>query len=879
MPQRGAVAALSLFLAIALSGCPHPAATGAASGQGGPGSSSADPDGSATPLPPAIPAQLKAELVPPEQGNDPSAKSPLIDLMATENQRWFEKLSDAQPAPAHFIGYTIRERRSVSIEAEDGVLTGDDDDTQRALDVNVRVGTPQLDSRHQIKDQRAAAIASLARIGTVPFGKDPEAVRRALWLETDRRYREGLFLLNLIRTERRVGAGAVHEPPDFSVEKPSVFYQKQATLEYDRSAWIKKVRDCSRRAARGVATRSNCRADFELDTVYYVNSEGSKLQTSWTTCRFMVQVGVKADDGMPLSRVEQRLRAHPGRAARRRAHRQDDHGGQPRPRRPARRAPRRSVRRPGHPRGPRRRGVLPRGLRPPHRGAPPEGRDRGPDLHQEGRRADHAGLAVGLRRPQHPHPQRHPAERLLPLRRRGRGGAAGPAGQGRRARRLRHGPQPVPGLPPLQRPRPRRAGLPAGQPPGQPGGGEQALGHQGRAVQAAPGRDQAPAQALRLHVHRHQRRLHQHHPLQPAGVQGQPHHDLPGLSRRPHRGGARARHLGLAAHRAGQHHQRGAAESRPSTGCAGPRAAGCRCRRRRRACCCNRSRSSASSAPRTAARCCRRPRCGARRREVRDEASGMELAVDPGLRGPGGRCRGGRRGGGGASAADAQGRSVDPLEGGHRRGGRRGRRRARAVQGRAAHRRRLPALLPRLQGDRGRGQRRGRQPGLGDLRQESPLRQPRGPRPRRRLQVRQLQLRGLGQRGPRRHRRPEPAARAQPVDRAARGLAGHRRGLQGSARADERQGGRAQERRLRRQERRAQLHQVQAPGHERAGAGAGARDRARDEEAGREDLGGVPRAARAARLARGVHQLPRAALAAQQRGQLGARHPAGERGR
>jgi hypothetical protein len=54
-----------------------------------------------------------------------------------------------------------------------------------------------------------------------------------------------------------------------------------------------------------VATRSNCRADFEVNTVWYVNSEGSQLQTSWPNSRFMVQVGVKADDGMPLSRLEQ----------------------------------------------------------------------------------------------------------------------------------------------------------------------------------------------------------------------------------------------------------------------------------------------------------------------------------------------------------------------------------------------------------------------------------------------------------------------------------------------------------------------------------------------------------------------------------------------
>jgi len=238
-------------------------------------------------------------------GNDPAAKSKLIDLMTTENTRWFGALKNAQPAPAHFIGYQIHERRFVVMDAVDGVLLADEDETQRALDVEVRVGSEQIDSRHQLRDPRLAAFTSLARLGPVPFGEDEEAIRHHLWLETDRRYREGLLLLNMVLTERQVSARDEKKSADFTSARPQVFFQKKANLEYDRELWIKRVRDCSKRAARGVATRSNCRADFELNTVYYVNSEGSQIQTSWTNARFLVQVGVKHDDGMPLTRVEQ----------------------------------------------------------------------------------------------------------------------------------------------------------------------------------------------------------------------------------------------------------------------------------------------------------------------------------------------------------------------------------------------------------------------------------------------------------------------------------------------------------------------------------------------------------------------------------------------
>src|SRR5690606_16666339 len=152
------IAATLCVLPMMLGGCPKPEVK-----------SGGDSGGTKTPLPPAVPATIETVKVPPQVGHDPAAKSPIIDLMSKENQRWFEALSSATPAPAHFIGYTIHERQSVSIEAEDGVLLADDDGAQRVLDVEVRVGSQQLDSRHPLKDPRLAAFTSLPRLSTMPF--------------------------------------------------------------------------------------------------------------------------------------------------------------------------------------------------------------------------------------------------------------------------------------------------------------------------------------------------------------------------------------------------------------------------------------------------------------------------------------------------------------------------------------------------------------------------------------------------------------------------------------------------------------------------------------------------------------------------------------
>ncbi|MEM9492866.1 MAG: metallopeptidase TldD-related protein, partial [Myxococcota bacterium] len=136
------------------------------------------------------------------------------------------------------------------------------------------------------------------------------AIRHHLWLDTDRRYREAELALRRVLVDKSVTAKD-DSPPDFVIEKAEVYVQPLATLDFDKDAWLARVRACSSRAFRGVATRATCRVDFELRTVYFVNSEGTELQMSWPSARLSLSVGVKADDGMPLSRLEQRFARSP----------------------------------------------------------------------------------------------------------------------------------------------------------------------------------------------------------------------------------------------------------------------------------------------------------------------------------------------------------------------------------------------------------------------------------------------------------------------------------------------------------------------------------------------------------------------------------------
>ncbi len=252
---------------------------------------------------PAIPSRIETTLVAPLTGDTSAARSPVLDVMVAENQRWMATLTKL-PDPAYYLAYQLVEQREVSLDAEGGALVGDRDETDRILDVEIRVGSPELDNTRALSDDANGLNEPMPRRAVAPFGNDSLAVSNHLWLETDRRYREAVQALTYVRQDQRT-LGKRAGVPDFAAGKPEIYTGTPAVLTFDKAAWVARVKRCSERAFKGVATRGSCGVQFTQNTAWLVNSEGTQLQLSWTTAQLSVSVGVKADDGQGLGRLEQ----------------------------------------------------------------------------------------------------------------------------------------------------------------------------------------------------------------------------------------------------------------------------------------------------------------------------------------------------------------------------------------------------------------------------------------------------------------------------------------------------------------------------------------------------------------------------------------------
>lgn len=254
---------------------------------------------------PEIPATIHTTASAPTEGHAPNKRSPILDVLAAENARQMATLSKASD-PAYYIAYQLYEQRVVSLEAEGGALITDNDDTARNLDVEVRVGSPRMDNTRALSDDNNNFNAPLTRRGIVPFGEDKQALVNAIWLETDRRYHEAVTALGYVKQDQATLTKRSNDP-DFSAAPAEKYVSAPAQLSFDKAHWIDRLKRCSAKALKGKATRGTCGVVFQRNTVYFVNSEGSQIQQSWTNAQLSVSVGVKAEDGMNLSRLEQRF--------------------------------------------------------------------------------------------------------------------------------------------------------------------------------------------------------------------------------------------------------------------------------------------------------------------------------------------------------------------------------------------------------------------------------------------------------------------------------------------------------------------------------------------------------------------------------------------
>ena len=245
----------------------------------------------------AFPFAEKAEAYPPDAQ---AKRSPLLAALQAELDRSMKTYGTQDPQ-AYYLGYTVTDTERVDVSGSNGALLNSSEDRRRWLEVAVRAGSYQLDDTHKVGERQ---MENENPVVPVPVDDDPEVLRRAAWLETDKQYRAAEEALIKIRTGKEVKVETAEgKAPDFSHEQPHVSIGPQVSINVDRTPWEAKVRAYTK-AFRDSAAIINSIVTFsaQAQNVLQVTSEGTQLQYGQIRYRLELFIQGKAPDGMDIDR-------------------------------------------------------------------------------------------------------------------------------------------------------------------------------------------------------------------------------------------------------------------------------------------------------------------------------------------------------------------------------------------------------------------------------------------------------------------------------------------------------------------------------------------------------------------------------------------------
>lgn len=238
-----------------------------------------------------------------------SAKPPadprltLLDAMVEELTRNQQQLSLKENKPPYFLSYQLKDYDGRELVGRYGALFQDDTTHERKLNVDVRVGDYAFDSSmgDELEFSFSTRGASYLAKKAGPLDDSPAALKTALWLITDEKYKQALFNFLKKKGEDVYSVDDPRRPPSFTKQEPVVFIGPRLEFGFERDRWLAFTRSASARlASEKTFFDSEVRVSADRVLRLFVNTEGTRLVTESVLYSVHLVAFTRADDGQLL---------------------------------------------------------------------------------------------------------------------------------------------------------------------------------------------------------------------------------------------------------------------------------------------------------------------------------------------------------------------------------------------------------------------------------------------------------------------------------------------------------------------------------------------------------------------------------------------------
>lgn len=218
---------------------------------------------------------------------------PVLKAMIAELKRSQEKLQLGELQRPYYIDYQVTELQDSTADATLGALRTDQVNSGRLVRVVVRIGDYKQDSYFG---------EGMGAVEVMPTDNQELALRRQLWLATDKAYKAALSGF----TEKQAALKNVeteNDLADFSREKPAQSVRDLARNEVDMDKWKQALRSTSDLFRSDPALEmTSAYLNFRVLNRYFVNTEGTVARSGKTVYTYVFSGTAQADDGMWIER-------------------------------------------------------------------------------------------------------------------------------------------------------------------------------------------------------------------------------------------------------------------------------------------------------------------------------------------------------------------------------------------------------------------------------------------------------------------------------------------------------------------------------------------------------------------------------------------------
>jgi predicted Zn-dependent protease len=202
----------------------------------------------------------------------------------------------------YFISYRVVDSDRTNVNASFGALNSSSQGRSRMFNVEVRVGSYQLDNTNfaSMSFDMSSMIQVFGGSSQLPLDDDYQELRRQMWLATDATYKKAVEDLSKKKAglQNKVDTD---ETPDFTKEAPVQIAMDAPLVHADRTQWEATARSLSG-LFRQMPDIYTSTVSFSATNSYvrYINSEGTSYTRREPTVTFVARAATQAADGTPL---------------------------------------------------------------------------------------------------------------------------------------------------------------------------------------------------------------------------------------------------------------------------------------------------------------------------------------------------------------------------------------------------------------------------------------------------------------------------------------------------------------------------------------------------------------------------------------------------